>query len=602
MAPAGDEGSMVDEIRLDDLERPEGLGNRAIGWGSDAIAETLRRLDARYVAMVPGSSYRGLQDSLVNYLGNTAPQMLVCLHEEHAVAIAHGYAKVADRPMAAAVHSNVGLMHATMAIYNAYCDRAPVLVLGATGPVDASARRPWIDWIHTSRDQGALVRGYVKWDDQPASPAAGVEATLRAWQLINAHPRGPAYICYDVSDQEMAVDAKDLVPADVGRYTGSPATRPSAESVAAAAELLRGATRIVVLAGRASRDEADWERRIQLVERLGARVVSDLKMGAAFPTAHPLHVPGAAQFLGEAQKAAIREADLVLSLDWMDLGGALRQSLATGSASPRVISATLDDGMINGWSLDHYALPPVDVRLASTSDAAVAELLAAVGSGSSGFAQKDAAQPAACAPAGMPEHIDLAFLARSLNAATSRRKPTFLRFPLGWPSDETPFDHPLSYVGADGGAGIGSGPGMAVGGALALLDSGRLPVAVLGDGDFVMGASAIWTAARYRLPLLVVVSNNRSYFNDEIHQETMARTRGRPIENRWIGQRLDDPPVDIPGLAASLGARSCATVEAPADLGPALATAIEAVEKGGVFVLDVRVTPGYASPMPATTD
>ena len=160
-------------------------------FGSDAVADALRALDIPYVALNPGASYRGLHDSLVNHLGNDAPQMLLCLHEEHAVAIAQGWAKVTGRPMLAAVHSNVGLMHATMAIFNAWCDRMPVMVLGATGPVDAAKRRPWIDWIHTAQDQGAIVRNYVKWDAQPASPAAAREALFRAAWLAGTAPDGP---------------------------------------------------------------------------------------------------------------------------------------------------------------------------------------------------------------------------------------------------------------------------------------------------------------------------------------------------------------------------------------------------------------------------
>ena len=154
------------------IERPVPSGANAAGFGSDVVADTLRALDIPYIALNPGASYRGLHDSIVNYLGNVGPQMLLCLHEEAAVAIAHGYAKVTGRAMAAAVHSNVGLFHATMAIFNAWCDRTPVVILGATGPVDAAKRRPWIDWIHTAADQGAIVRDYTKWDDQPASPAA----------------------------------------------------------------------------------------------------------------------------------------------------------------------------------------------------------------------------------------------------------------------------------------------------------------------------------------------------------------------------------------------------------------------------------------------
>src|SRR5215208_6333063 len=179
------------------IERPVLANEPGDYWGSDAVALMLRELDLPYVALNPGASYRGLHDSLVNLLGNRDPQMLLCLHEEHAVAIAHGFAKVTGRAMGAIVHSNVGLMHATMAIFNAWCDRMPVLVLGATGPVDAVKRRPWIDWIHTARDQGALVRGYVKWDDQPASAGAAREALLRGAWLTQTAPRGPVYINLD---------------------------------------------------------------------------------------------------------------------------------------------------------------------------------------------------------------------------------------------------------------------------------------------------------------------------------------------------------------------------------------------------------------------
>ena len=159
-----------DVAKVERLSVP--YGTNAPAFGSDVVAETLSALDIPYIALNPGASYRGLHNSIVNFLGNEQPQMLLCLHEEAAVAIAHGYAKVTGKAMAAAVHSNVGLFHATMAIFNAWCDRMPVLILGATGPVDAMKRRPWIDWIHTAADQGAIVRNYTKWDDQPASAGA----------------------------------------------------------------------------------------------------------------------------------------------------------------------------------------------------------------------------------------------------------------------------------------------------------------------------------------------------------------------------------------------------------------------------------------------
>ena len=202
---------------LSALDRPVPAGVNAAGFGSDVVADALRAIDIPYIALNPGASYRGLHDSLVNYLGNERPQMLLCLHEESAVAIAHGYAKVTGKAMAAAVHSNVGLMHATMAIFNAWCDRMPMVILGATGPVDAVKRRPWIDWIHTARDQGALVRGYTKWDDQPASPAAAREAVLRANWIANTAPRGPTYVNLDAEMQESKL-AEPVPPIDAKRF------------------------------------------------------------------------------------------------------------------------------------------------------------------------------------------------------------------------------------------------------------------------------------------------------------------------------------------------------------------------------------------------
>src|SRR5436309_3545248 len=245
------------------LERPVPSGANAPGFGSDVAAEMLRALEIPYIALNPGASYRGLHDSIVNFLGNEKPQMLLCLHEEAAVAIAHGYAKVTGRSMAAAVHSNVGLMHATMAIFNAWCDRMPVIVLGATGPVDAAKRRPWIDWIHTARDQGALVRPYVKWDDQPTSPAATREALLRALWLACTPPMAPVYVNLDADLQEAPL-AEPLAPIDIERFLPDAPVGISPTQLRRGAELLRGAQRPLFLIGRASRSEDAWNARVRL--------------------------------------------------------------------------------------------------------------------------------------------------------------------------------------------------------------------------------------------------------------------------------------------------------------------------------------------------
>src|SRR5579862_7738947 len=291
------------------LERPTPAGANAPGFGSDVIADALRSLDIPYIALTPGASYRGLHDSIVNYLGNSSPQMLLCLHEEAAVAIAHGYAKVTGKAMAAAVHSNVGLLHASMAMFNAWCDRMPMLVLGATGPVDAAKRRPWIDWIHTARDQGAIVRDYTKWDDQPASPAAAREAILRAHWIANTAPMGPVYINLDAEMQESKL-SEPLGPVEVARFMPPTATTPAPALLAQAAALLKSAKNPIILMGRVSRSLEGWKERVALAEALNAKVITELKLGAAFPTDHPLHCgPPGSTALGPQAQEALRAAD-----------------------------------------------------------------------------------------------------------------------------------------------------------------------------------------------------------------------------------------------------------------------------------------------------
>src|SRR5262247_3155202 len=250
---------------LSALDRPVPAGVNAAGFGSDVVADALRATDIPYIALNPGASYRGLHDSLVNYLGNEKPQMLLCLHEESAVAIAHGYAKASGGMMGVVLHSNVGLMHGSMAIFNAWCDRVPMLVLGATGPWDAAKRRPWIDWIHTASDQGALVRDYTKWDNQPASVPAAYEAILRAAQIANTAPRGPTYINLDAGLQESKVGPLPPLP-DAKRYRPAQPAQPAPAAVDAAAKLLSGAKHPVILAGRVSRSEPAWKERVALAE------------------------------------------------------------------------------------------------------------------------------------------------------------------------------------------------------------------------------------------------------------------------------------------------------------------------------------------------
>jgi thiamine pyrophosphate-dependent acetolactate synthase large subunit-like protein len=493
------------------------------------------------------------------------------------------------------VHSNVGLFHATMAIFNAWCDRMPVLVIGATGPLDATRRRPWIDWIHTARDQGAIVRGYTKWDDQPGSPDAAREAVARAFWLAGTAPQGPTYVVLDAGLQEEPLPAP-LPPLDTSRLVPAVASGGSPEVIARVAAELAPSRRPVILAGRAGRRLDAFAARIALAERLGAHVVTDLKVGASFPTDHPLHagVPAVLAPSAGAQ-AAMKAADIILSLDWVDLAGSLR-SLAEPYRG-KVIHVSLDHTLHKGWSMDYQGLPPVDLFVAADADTvaiALAEALrdrpiapAASATGDLTTLRPDRAGPLRV------EHLALA-----LREAVGGRAVSLLHLPLSWNGAWWPFRHPLDYIGGNGGGGVGGGPGISVGAALALRGSGRLPVSICGDGDFLMGVTALWTAVHYRIPLLLVVANNRSFYNDEVHQERMARMRQRPVENKWIGQRMSDPEIDLAALARAQGALGIGPVTGHEALGPAFAEAIAAVERGAVAVVDVRVEPGYA---PATT-
>ena len=564
-------------------------------FGSDAVAAVLRALDLPYLALNPGASYRGLHDSLVNYLGNTKPQMLLCLHEESAVAIAHGYAKVAERMMGAVVHSNVGLMHASMAVFNAWCDRTPLLLLGATGPVDAARRRPWIDWIHTSRDQGALVRGYTKWDDQPGSVAAAQEALLRAAQIACTAPRGPTYVCLDAAIQESRLEAAPPLP-EVARYRAPESAAPPAALLEQAASLLSAAKAPVILMGRMSRSESAWRARVALAERLGAQVLTDLKAGAAFPTDHRLHAgPPGSIAPGPRGQEALRKADVILSLNWIDLAGTLKHVFGDAPVAARVINVSIDAHVHRGWNMDYQALPPSDVYCICEAETLVPPLLVAVAPRAASVATTAPKAPAPTAQAGTSLTVEA--VAHALDAVLGDSPCCLLRLPLSWNGAWRHFRHPLDYIGADGGGGIGSGPGMAVGGALALLGGSRLPVALLGDGDFLMGVTAVWTAAHYGIPLLIVVCNNRSFFNDELHQERVARARGRPVENRWIGQRMSDPDIDLAAMACAQGAVGLGPVKDLAHLRPVLEEAVRQVRAGAVCVVDARVEPGYGADM-----
>lgn len=570
-------------------------GNNSAVFGSDPMALTLRELGYRYIALTPGASFRGLHDSLVNYLGNEKPELLLCVHEESAVSLAHGWTRVTGEPMPVALHSNVGLMHATMSIFNAWCDRIPMVIIGAQGPLDAMARRPWVDWIHTSTDLGSLVRGYTKWDNQPGSVPAALESLVRAHQISTTMPAGPTYVCLDAGLQELPLSEMPELP-PLARHALPASADPAPAAFAEALAILKGAKRPLLMLGRVSPKRDDWDRRVKLAEKLGAHVLTDIKTGASFPTAHEAQPFPPTLYVTPEAGGLIRDADAILVLDWIDPAGTMRQACMGEFPKGKVILCSLDQYSHNGWSMDYQALPPADVNLLASPDRMVERLLEALEGQPDKPRVTVTPEPQKPGPDIIEGRISVEAMARTVVDTLADETPSYMRLPLGWPGASCRFADPLDYIGFDGGGGIGSGPGMAAGAALALRDMGseRLPVAVLGDGDFLMGVTALWTAVHYKVPMLVLVANNRSFFNDELHQERMARLRGRPIENRSIGLRMEDPPIDLAMLARGQGCHGIGDVATPEALASALREAVPLVRAGQVVVIDISVAPEYA--------
>jgi thiamine pyrophosphate-dependent acetolactate synthase large subunit-like protein len=408
-------------------------------------------------------------------------------------------------------------------------------------------------------------------------------------QLAQTPPCAPTYVNLDAALQEAAIDALPALP-DPARYAPAAPAQPSADEIAALARRLGAARRPVLLMGRVARSDEAWRARVTLAERLQARVVTDLKMPAAFPTDHPLHAGPPGNFLAPECAAVLRDADVVLALDWYDLAGTLKQAYGEAPVGAHVANVSPDAYVHRGFGMDYQGLPPADTYWLCEPDPVVAPLLGHLPARAAVASAPAQSQPQ---PGASSDALSIRTLADAFNATTQGRAICLTRVPLGWHGGYRHFHGPLDYLGLEGGGGVGAGPGITVGAALALRDSGRLPVAIMGDGDFLMGVTALWTAAHYRVPCVMIVANNRSFYNDEVHQERVARARNRPVANKWIGQRIDEPAVDLAAMARAQGALGIGPIDDVGELAPAFAQAFDAAVRGAVCVVDVRVLPGY---------
>ncbi|TMC79014.1 MAG: thiamine pyrophosphate-binding protein [Chloroflexi bacterium] len=520
-------------------------------YGSDVIVDLLRAFGIEYVALNPGASYRGLHDSLVNY-GANKPEIILCTHEEIAVSIAHGYAKATGRPMAAAVHDVVGLLHATMTIYYAHVDRAPVLVLGATGPVDRNKRRPYIDWIHTAQVNGNAVRDYTKWDDQPATVADFPASFARAYRMATTEPCGPVYLCYDAGLQE----EKLARPIDVAEVAA--AARPSA----------------------AQADPAAITRAADLMARAERPVII-----AEFTGRHP----DAVGDLVALFVLALDVGDLSRSLNELDrLTNEKRSRIPAGTP---IVDIGLSELRQSKWAEDLGQFQPVALSIVADTRLAIPVLRAAVRERAGGRDrsarcaelqrkhdeirarwERDAREDWDASPLTAPR------LASEIWSVIKGEDWILTSNTLeDWALRLWDIDGPRRHPGRSFGTATQIGTSLGVG--LAYRGTDRLVVDIQPDGDLLYDPGALWTAAHHRIPLLVVMYNNRAYYNDWEHQLRVAQHRGTPKENARIGQEIDDPAPDFAMLARSFGWHAEGPIADPAKVRPALERALEVVRR-----------------------
>lgn len=559
-------------------------------YGSDVAVAALHKLGIDHVAFNPGASFRGLHESLVHA---DLQRHVLCLSEGVAVAVGHGYAKATGRPMAVFLHNLVGLQSGSMALFNAWIDQVPMLVVGGSGPADRIERRPWIDWIHSAKPQGSAVRDWVKWDDEPASVPAMLSSLARAHRIATAGPEGPVYVALDALLQEDTAPAVDLSVLQSPPPTQISAPAADLEELAA---VLLGAAHPVVVTDTTGRTQAGYDALIELSELLRVPVI-DIGGRHSFPNTHPGEgTPRRGELLGEA--------DVVLLLDVRDPGWALchvdpvdRSARWLISPDCQVVSMSLASLMNRGFLEPQGDLRPGDIEIVADTAVALPALVDLLRD--SPKLQPAAAQRAEqYATSQQPRHpitarpgpIDDDVLAAATYRAV-REGPWQLAYGSmrGAVRRQWNLDFFNAHLGGSGGAGLGYGVGAAIGAALGD-DQDRLIVSLQADGDLLYTASGLWTAAHEQLPLLMVVVNNRSYGQDRMHQTIMARQRNRPEAHAAVGIDLEDPEIDFAALARAQGVEAFDRIVDGADLDETLSKAASIVRnERRPVVVDVQV-------------
>jgi thiamine pyrophosphate-dependent acetolactate synthase large subunit-like protein len=597
MVPSSRELAMETEP-LDDYTESESARYFVRHPNSDFMVDVIKSLGIQYIAANCASSFRGLQESIVNYGGNKNPEFLTCCHEESSVGIAHGYSKIALKPMAIACHGTVGLQHATMAVYNAYCDRAPVIIF-AGNHVEATGRRPGAEWSHSALDPAKLVRDFTKWDDQPASMPHFVESLMRAYKIATTPPMGPVVIALDGHLQEEEFHNTELT---IPKFSLSTPPQGEVAALREAARMLVNAERPVIVAGRVARTPEAIALLVELAELLQAPVSGSDRMN--FPNDHYLSAGG-----------GTRGADVILGMEANDFWSSvydmkdlpIREVTRSIPPGVKLIHIGVNDLFMKANYQNFQRYLPVDLSVTGDAQASLPTLIEEVKRAMtperrSKIAERadqykkalqqarentrrNAARVWNLSPVSLDRiGVEMWNLIKNRDWSVVSGNPPASRL---WTINR--YYH---TIGGSGGGGQGYGPPASVGAALANRDQGRISINFQSDGDMMYAPGALWTAAHHRVPLLSIMHNNRAYHQEVMHLQRIGARRQRGTDGTArIGNTLQDPFIDYAALAKSMGVWSTGPISDPNEVGPALKRALEVVDRGEPAMVDVVCQP-----------
>jgi acetolactate synthase I/II/III large subunit len=580
--------------------------------GSDFMVDVIKTLDIKYLPANPASSYRGIHESLINYGKNSMPEFLTCMHEESAVGMCHGYYKATGKPIMTLVHGVVGLQHATMAVYNAWCDRVPVLIVGGND-LDAAHRAPGVPTFHSAQDINAIVRDYTKWDDNPVSLQAFAQSFVRMYKIATTPPYGPVMMSLDggMQTEPIREDGEQLY---IPKFFTAAPPQGDMGAVKEAARLLVNAERPVIVVDRAARTQKGVDYLVELAELLQAPVV-DQGNRMNFPNTHGLSRPA----------TVVNNADVIIGMELSDYWATVNGFIDNGyegigrnvtkiKPGTKLISISSVDTITKSNYQDFQRFQSIDVSMPGDAEATLPSLIEAVKSAipndrkdamtKRGDAIREAhakgveATKQAAAIAWDASPINTARLVMETYGQI-RNEDWSLVSTSGntsnWANRLWPMEKHHQWLGWSGGYGVGYGAPASVGAALGNRDQGRFSVSIQSDGDLMYAPGVLWTAARHKIPLLAVMHNNRGYHQEVMHVQRMSNFRNRVanIGNDLapIGTSIMNPDIEYHKLAESMGWWAKGPVTDPADLGPAIKEAVNAVKSGQPALVNVVTQP-----------